>query len=84
MISEIDGERIIEFEGGGGWLEEYRDSTEELEVIGDEAYELAEEEENEEIASALKSFAASIFDFTEKKGWVKPYTKQDGTKVEGY
>ena len=84
MITEVDGERIIEFDGGGGWLEGYGEIAEELEVIGDEAFELADEEDNEEVASVLKSLGQAMIEFTEKKGYVKPYTKEDGTKVDGY
>ena len=84
MITEIDGERIIEFDGGGGWLEGYGEIDNELEVIGDEAFELAAEEENEEVAAVLKSIGQAMIDFTESKSYVKPYTKADGTRVEGY
>jgi hypothetical protein len=84
MITEIDGERIIEFDGGGGWLEGYGEIDNELEVIGDEAFELAAEEGNEEVASVLKSIGQAMLEFTDRKGYVKPYTKADGTRVAGY
>ena len=84
MITQVDGQHIIEFDGGGGWLEGYGEIDNELEVIGDEAFELAAEEENEDVAAVLKSIGQAMLEFTDKKGYVKPYTKADGTRVEGY